>query len=178
MSDHLWSLVSLPPPQEGSIIKHVLGQRVQRPEVPFSRVSRFSWYLDEAIIERQVVSDGVLPLGELLLVVRKSLLYKLTDPTESQPLVRSLEDCHGDHCYVGVRRLHSLGLLVFLLILAVMIALAITHSLSLLSFLSLEFYLVLREESVHLDCFESPRPPRPANLPQSPQSPVLAEIPL
>ena len=81
-----------------------MSLRVQRPEVPLAGASRISGHLDETIIERQVVSDGVLPLGKLLLVVRKSLLYKLADPIESQSPARGLNYGHGDESNVGVRR--------------------------------------------------------------------------
>ena len=70
------------------------------------------------------MSDRVLPLGELLLVVRKSLLYKLTDPIESQPPARSLDYGHGDESDVGVGRLALLsittGVLPVTVVLAVM----------------------------------------------------------
>ena len=103
---------------------------VQRPEVPFPGASRISGHLDETIIERQVVSDGVLPLGELLLVVRKSLLYKLTDPIESQPPARRLDYGHGNESNVGVRRL---ALLSITGVLPVTVVLAVVHSLDLLN---------------------------------------------
>ena len=102
---HLWSLVPLPPPQEGPVIKHVLCLRIQAPEVPLSCISRLSWHLDKTVIERQVVSDGVLPLWEFLLVVGEPVLYELTDPVESQSLAWSLDDGHGDEGDVGVGRL-------------------------------------------------------------------------
>ena len=78
---HLWPLVPLPPPQEGAIVKHVLGQGVQGPEVPLAGVTRLPRDLDKAVIETEVVADRVLPLGELFLVIRKSVLDKLTDAT-------------------------------------------------------------------------------------------------
>ena len=37
--------------------------------------------LDEAFVEAEVVADRVLPLGELFLVIRKSVLDKLTNAT-------------------------------------------------------------------------------------------------
>lgn len=37
--------------QKAAVVKHVLRRRVQGPVVPFPRVSRFSWDLDEAVVE-------------------------------------------------------------------------------------------------------------------------------
>ena len=104
------SLVPLPPPEEGPVIKHVLSLGVQCPEVSFPGASRISGHLDETIVERQVVSDGVLPLGELLLVVRKPLLYKLADPVESESPARGLDYGHGDESDVGVGRFALLSI--------------------------------------------------------------------
>ena len=124
------------------------------------------------------MSDGVLPLGELLFVVGESLLYKLTDPTESQPLVRSLEDCHGDHRYVGVGRLHSLGLLVLLvLLLALLIVLLVVLlDLVITEPLRLEVQQVLTEESVHLDYSAATTSPQPASAGWLPEIPLSVSL--
>ena len=107
-------LVPLPPPQERAVVKHVLGQGVQGPEVPLAGVARLSWHLDKAVIETQIVADGVLPLGELFLVIREPLLDKLADAAEGEPLVGGLEDGHADQGDVGVRRLDHARLLVLI----------------------------------------------------------------
>ena len=87
-----------------------MSLRVQCPEVPLARTSRISGHLEETIIERQVVPDGVLPLGELLFVVGESLLYKLTDPIEGQSPARGLDYGHGDESNVGVGRFAVLSI--------------------------------------------------------------------
>ena len=51
--------------------------------------------------------DGVLPGGEPVFVVGKSVSYKLADAVESESLVRGLHYGHGDQSYVGVWRLHG-----------------------------------------------------------------------
>lgn len=58
--------------QKAAVIEHVLGHGIQSPVVAFTRITRFSRNLDEAIVQRQIVSDGVLPGWKLLPVVRKS----------------------------------------------------------------------------------------------------------
>ena len=50
-SHHLRPLVPLPSPEERSVVKHVLRQGVQGPEVPFAGVARLPGDLDEAVIE-------------------------------------------------------------------------------------------------------------------------------
>ena len=84
----LWSLVSLSSPEKGSVVEHVLRQGVEGPEVALARVAWFAGDLDEAVVEAEVVTDAVLPGGELLLVVRESVLDEVTDSRESQSLVR------------------------------------------------------------------------------------------
>ena len=102
---HRHPLVSLPPPQEGAIVKHVLSLRVQGPEVPLAWVARLSGYLDEAVIETQIMADAVLPGGEPVLVVGESVLDELTDAIEGESALRGLDYGHGDERDVGVGRL-------------------------------------------------------------------------
>ena len=109
-SHHLRPLVPLPPPQEGAIVKHVLGQGVQGPEVPLPGVTRLPRHLDEAVIETEVVADRVLPLGESLPIIGEPFLDKLTDTIEGEPLVRGLDYGHGDQSDVGVGRLAILSI--------------------------------------------------------------------
>ena len=106
-SHHLGPLVSLPPSQEGAIVKHVLGQGVQGPEVPLAWVARLPRDLDEAVIETQIMSDAVLPGGESVLVVGESVPDELTDAVQCESLVGALDNAHGDQGDVGVGRLHT-----------------------------------------------------------------------
>ena len=96
----------LPPPQEGAIVKHVLGQGVQGPEVPLAGVTRLPRHLDKAVIETEVMADRVLPLGELFLVIRKSVHDELTDAAEGESLLGRLEYAHTDQSLAGVGRLN------------------------------------------------------------------------
>ena len=107
-------LVPLPPSQEGAIVKHVLGQGVQDPVVPLAGVAWLPRHLDEAVIETQIVANGVLPPWKLFFVIRKSVLDKVTDATEGEPLVGGLEYAHTDHSDVGVGRLDHTCLLVLI----------------------------------------------------------------
>lgn len=107
--EEVWGRLSLVPfaaPQEGSVVEHVDGARVERPVVALARVARLPWHLDEAIVEAEVVSDGVLPGGELGLVVREPGHDEVTDLTQSHSLLVRLQDGHGDEGDVRVRRLH------------------------------------------------------------------------
>lgn len=65
-------------------------------------------YLDEAAVERQVVSDGVLPGSLVGAVVRKSLHDELVDARQSDPLLGALLDGHGYQCYVADTQTHTL----------------------------------------------------------------------
>ena len=99
-------LVALPTAQEAPVVKHILRERVQRPVVALSGVARLARDLDEAVVQREVVSDAVLPGGELVAVVGEAVLDEVADAAQRQPLVRRLEDRHGDQGDVGVGRLH------------------------------------------------------------------------
>ena len=77
--EKLGTLVSFPSPQEGSIVKHVFRQGVECPEVALAGVAGLPGDLDEAVVEAEVVADAVLPGGELLLVVRESVLDEVAD---------------------------------------------------------------------------------------------------
>ncbi len=63
-------------------------------------------YLDEAAVERQVVSDGVLPGSLVGAVVRKSLHDELVDARQSDPLLGALLDGHGYQSYVADTHRH------------------------------------------------------------------------
>ena len=112
----LSSLETFPPPEERPVVEHVLGVWVERPEVALARVARLPGHLDEAVVEAEVVPDAVLPGGVPAPVVRKPAADELADAVEGESLVRGLDDGHGDHGNVGVRRLDVLVLWISLTI--------------------------------------------------------------
>ena len=97
------TLVPLPSSQEGTVVEHVLRHRVQCPVVAFAGISWLARNFYEAVVEWEVVSDGVLPGRELLPIVRETSHDKLADATERELLVRRLENGHCDEGYVRVR---------------------------------------------------------------------------
>lgn len=99
-------LEALSAAKEAAVVKHVLRGRVQRPVVALARIPRLPRDLDEAIVEGEVVSDGVLPGGELFSVVGELVADEVADAAQRQLLLRALQDGHGDEGDVGVRRLH------------------------------------------------------------------------
>jgi len=58
-------LASRPPDED------VVAGRVDHPVVPLPRVVVVPWHLDEAFVEAEVVSDGVLPTLLVVLVIRE-----------------------------------------------------------------------------------------------------------
>lgn len=100
-------LKAFSPPQKAAVVKHIFRLGVEGPVVAFARVARLPWDLDEAVVERKVMANGVLPSRKLLPVVRKAVAYELADATERQLFLRALEDGHGDECDVRVGRLHQ-----------------------------------------------------------------------
>jgi len=68
-----------PPPQEAAIVEHVLRRRVQHPVVALARVPWLPRALDEAVVETEVVPDGILPGRELGPVVVEPVHDELAD---------------------------------------------------------------------------------------------------
>lgn len=98
-------LVALPPSQEAAVVEHILRHGVQRPIIPLPGIPRFPGDLDETIVQGEIMPYRILPRGKLFPVVRESRHDKLTNATQSQFLVRRLEDRHRDQRYVRVGRL-------------------------------------------------------------------------
>ena len=65
-------------------------------------------YLDKAAVEREVVTYGVLPCSLVGSVVREPLHDKLIYTRQSDPLVWTLLDGHGNQSNVADRKKHSL----------------------------------------------------------------------
>ena len=100
-------LVALPPAQEAPVVEHVLGEGIEGPVVALARVAGLARYLDEAVVEREVVPDGVLPGGELVVVVGEPRHYELADAAEGELLLGRLEDRHRYEGYVRVWGLYQ-----------------------------------------------------------------------
>lgn len=92
----LLPLEALPPPQKAPVVKHISRLWVQGPVVALPRIPGLSWYLDEAVVERQVVPDGVLPGRELLPIIWEAIADEVADLTEGESFLRTLQDGHGD----------------------------------------------------------------------------------
>ena len=55
------ALEALLAPQVAAVLEHVSRVGMQRPVAALARPLRRAWHLDEAVVERETVSDGVLP---------------------------------------------------------------------------------------------------------------------
>ncbi|CAG5897416.1 unnamed protein product [Menidia menidia] len=103
------ALEALPAPQEAPVLEHVGRVGVQRPVVALPGVAGLPGHLHEAVVERQVVPDRVLPRRELLPVVGEALADEVADLAERQTLFGALQDGHGYQSDVGVRGLDGRG---------------------------------------------------------------------
>ena len=72
-------------------------------------------YFEEALVEAEVVSDGVLPALLVVAVVREVLHDELVDLAQCHPFLGAAADRHHDQGVVGKR-----GLLVLLLFLCLL----------------------------------------------------------
>ena len=71
-------------------------------------------HLDEALVERQIVADGILPSLFVVTIVREILHDELVDAVECETLFSAATDGHHDERVVGEWR--------FLVLLALLIA--------------------------------------------------------
>ena len=105
---HVCALEPLPPPQEAPVVEHVLGGRVQGPVVAFTRSAGLPRDLHEAVVEGEIVADGVLPLLGVLPVERKALHDELVNAPQGELPLGRVGDGHGDEGDVAVGRLPPL----------------------------------------------------------------------
>lgn len=96
--------------------EHVVARRVEHPVVALARVVVVARYLHEALVEGQVVADGVLPALLVLAVVGEVLHDELIDAIERQALLGTLPDGHHDERVVAERRLLVLAVLLVALL--------------------------------------------------------------
>ena len=82
------ALEAFPAPQEAAVLKHVLCVRVQSPVVALAGSAGLAGDLDEAVVEGQVVADGVLPLLGVVPVEGEALGDELVDAAQCEPVVR------------------------------------------------------------------------------------------
>lgn len=92
-----------PPPPVISLLEHVIKRGVQHPEVALPVPCAFSGHFNEAFIERQVVSDAVLPTFLILLIVGEPGDDVVINPAQGLSLVVAVSDGHGDESHVGIR---------------------------------------------------------------------------
>lgn len=100
-----------PPPQEAPILEHVVGVRVQGPVAAFAGLLIIAGHLDKTLIQRQIMSNAVLPALLIVSVEWKPLHDELVNPIQGHFLVGRVLDRHGDERDVAVGGLHHvLGL--------------------------------------------------------------------
>lgn len=96
-----------------SVVEHFLAIVVELPVVSFSGIVLVSGDFSEAVVERQVVPDRVLPSSFRALVEREVVGDVLVDLRKRKSLFRRVLDAHRDQSRVGIRRadkLEKLGL--------------------------------------------------------------------
>ena len=95
-------LEPLPPSEERAVLEHGDGLGVKGPVGALARPCGVPGHLDEAVVEAEVVSQGVLPALSVLPVVGEVVHDELVDLGEGQHLLVTMVKRHGSECYVGV----------------------------------------------------------------------------
>lgn len=90
----LGELEALPSAEEGAVLEHVEGGRVEGPVGALPGAVGAPWDLDEAVVEGEVVPQGVLPALGVAPVVREALRDEAVDVREGQHLLRRAPDRH------------------------------------------------------------------------------------
>ena len=105
--DGVSSLEPLLSPPQAAIHEHVFAGWIQHPVVPLTRLPLLSRNLHKALVQRQVVTDGVLPtLLAVFPVVGKVVSDELADFCKSETLGGRAFNCH---CYQSDVRVGWLG---------------------------------------------------------------------
>lgn len=89
--------------QETSVLEHVSAAGVQSPEAALTWLVWAAGDFDEAVVEGQVMTQGVLPPLSVFSVIRESIHDELVDLAERQHLLRAALDRHGSEGDVRVR---------------------------------------------------------------------------
>ena len=77
VTESVFLLEPFPPPEEGAIVEHVVAVGVEAPVAPLAGLLVVPRHLDEALVQRQVVPDRVLPALGVATVVRNKLFQVL-----------------------------------------------------------------------------------------------------
>jgi len=101
----LGSLIALSSSKEAAILEHVLRCRIECPIVALTGIAGLSRNLDKTVIQRQIMTNAVLPMGEFLPIIRESIANEFTDARQGEFLVGRLKYGHGDEGNVGEGRL-------------------------------------------------------------------------
>lgn len=88
-----------------AVLEHVLVRWMEAPEVALTVRGIFARHLDEALVQAQVVPDGVLPAALVLLKVRKPGHDGPVDVAQGESTLRGFLECHVDEGHVRVRGL-------------------------------------------------------------------------
>lgn len=93
-------------PQEGAVIKHIFRLWIESPIVAFARISWFTRNFDKAVVQTEIMTNAVLPRGKTLSVIGKSFHNEFANAAQSQSLLRTLQNTHGNESNVAVWWLH------------------------------------------------------------------------
>lgn len=85
------------------VFEHVKTLGIQGPVAALARAPLLPGNLDEAVVQREVVADRVLPALLVVMVKRKAVHDELIDAAERGALLRGVLDGHSDERYVAVR---------------------------------------------------------------------------
>lgn len=91
--------------QETPIFEHVAAVGMKGPKGTFTWLVRRAWHLYEAVVERQRMSDAILPALLVLSVEREEIHDELVNLGERQHACRIVLDGHRDEGDVRVGRL-------------------------------------------------------------------------
>lgn len=74
--------------EEATVLEHVVAVGIQGPVAALAWLAVITRHLDEALVERQVMADAVLPAGPVVPVKGKAAHDVAVDATEGGPLTR------------------------------------------------------------------------------------------
>lgn len=96
-----------------SVVEHANRIGIQRPVAAFARFLVVAWHFHKTFVERQIVSNGILPALFVLSVVRVLLHDELIDAVQRDFALGRRINGHGNECNVWIRRFHHFFVLMW-----------------------------------------------------------------
>lgn len=113
LSERVFLLEATTTAQEWTVVEHTSWVRIECPVAAFARFFVVARHFDEALVQTEIVSDGILPALLVISVVRIFVHDVLIDVAERNFAVGRRIDGHCNQCNVRIRWFYHFFVLVW-----------------------------------------------------------------